>query len=125
MAVPIERRKGERHGQYELDGVVVERADRHLLLAPLAALLVEDPEGERRAIAGGDIGVVDDPVEGEVHVVGRERLPVVPGHVPAQMEGPGQSVVRVLPGLRQARLDLIVQPGDFGEALEEIPEDAG
>ena len=78
---------------------------------------------EGGAAAGRDVVVVDYAVEGEVYVVGREGLPVVPAHVRTEVECPGQAVVRTLPGLGQHRLHLVGQPGGLGQALEEIAQD--
>ena len=57
--------------------------------------------GTRRV--GQDLGV------GEHHIVGRERLAVVPAHVGLQMEGVGQLVGRDFPGFRQAGLRLEIE----------------
>ena len=112
----------ERRRQHHPDGVVVHRRHGHRVLDPLAVL--EEAEDERIAGAGRDVLVVDDAIEGELHVVRGERLAVVPGDIAAQGEGPGQPVLRVLPGLGQRRLDLVGQPRRLGQALEEQAEQA-
>ena len=117
-----ERCKG--HWQNDPDRVLVQCCDGHLRFLPVAALLVREPEGERRPAAGRDIVVVDDPIEGEGHVVGGEALPIVPRDVFAQVEGPGQTVIRMFPGLCQRRLDLVRQPGGFGQAFKQVAQDA-
>ena len=81
-----ERRKRRR--QNALDGVVVERLNGHLGLLPVAGFLVKVTEIERRASAGGDLLVVNDPVEGKRHVVGGEAFAIVPLHVLAKAKGP-------------------------------------
>ena len=124
IAVPMERRNGANGpGRNAFDGVVVQRGYRHRLLLPFAALLVREAEMERRTAAGRDVMVVDDAVEGEVHVMGGEGLPVVPRNVIAKMEGPRQTVLRALPRLGQRRLHFVGQPGRLGQALEQIPQD--
>ena len=112
----------ERRRQHHPDGVVVHRRDGHRVLDPLPVL--QEAEDERVAGARRDVLVVDDAVEGELHVVRGERCAVVPGDVAAQVEGPGQPVLRVLPGLGQRRLDLVGQPRRLGQALEEQAEQA-
>ena len=111
-----------RHRQDDPDGVVVQRRDLHAVRPPLAGV-VEVAELERRAGRGRDVVVVDDPVEREVHVAGGERPAVVPGHVAAQVERPGQAVLGALPRLGQQGLHLVVQPRRLGQPLEEVPQD--
>ena len=102
----------ERHREFTEDRVVVQRRDGHLPLRPLSALHV--PERERRTAARRDIVVIDNLVEREVHVVRREWLPVVPLHVPPKAERPRQTVLRMLPRLRQGGLHLVRQPRGLG-----------
>ena len=116
---------GEGHGQRELHRVVVHDGHRHRRLAPLPALRVREAEREGRAVVARDVVVVDDPVERELDIGRRERLPVVPGDVAAQVERPGEAVGRVLPGLRQRRFHLVRQPRDLGQALEQVAEVGG
>ncbi len=59
---------------------------------------------ERRVAGERPHVVVDDVVEGEDDVAGRERTPVLPRHPPAQREGPRLAVGRVTPGRRESRL---------------------
>ena len=80
MAVPMERRNGAKGtGRtnwtvYASSAVTVIGASRQ---PPLSS------SGKRKVNVGrllaGMSSFVDDPVEGEVHVLGREALPVVPG----------------------------------------------
>ena len=66
--------------------------------------------------------VIDYAVKRELHVVGGERLPVVPPHVPAQPERPGEAIVRALPRLGQQRLYLVRQPRRLGKPLEHVAQ---
>ena len=104
--------------------MVVQCRHRHLRLLPLAGLVIQEPELEGSPARRLEVVVVDDPVERELHVVGGERGAVVPLHVVAQIEHPAKPVVGTLPRLGQQRLDLIVQPRGFGEALEQVPQHA-
>ena len=117
--------RGEGQGENALDRVVVQRRDCHRRLLPLAGCLVQEAELEGRAAAGRDVVVVDDAVEGEVHVVGVEWLPVVPPDFPAQVERPRQAVLRALPGLRQRRLHRVGPPRGLGQAVKEVSQNTG
>ena len=55
--------------------------------------------GEARILAA-DLG------EGVLHVGGRERTPVVPGHAPLQVEGVFQTVRACVPRFGEARTDI-------------------
>ncbi len=92
--------------------------------APLSvrSRLVGIDEDECLAVRGGDAVVVDDAVEGEFHVVGGERRPVMPADVSTQIERPLKPVLRPLPRFRQRGLDFVVQPRGLGQTLEHVTE---
>ena len=112
----------ERRRQHELHRVVVDGGHGHRRLLPGAGV-VEVAELEGGAVAGGDVVVVDDAVEREVDIACGEWLAVVPTHALAEVEGPRQAVVRVLPGLGQRRLDLVGEPRHLGQSLEQVAEE--
>ena len=91
-------------GQAEGDGVLVDHRDlRHVL------------------VVGGVFGAVlgiHDGLDGELHVLGGEIFAVVPLHVLLQMEGVGEALFIVVPGLRQAGYHLIVAVVG-GQAVED------
>ncbi len=101
--VELLEQRGVRLGEAEDDGLVVDRLDR----------------GDVAADGAGRAGVQrgEDLVERVDDVGGGEGLPVVPGHVVAQREGVGRTVVGDLPGLGQLGLRLT-----FGIELDEAVE---
>ena len=90
-----------------------ERVDGHGLL---------DERGEARVRAHL---VVDDVVVGERHVVGGERLAVLPLHALAQVEGPGLAVRGRLPGGREVGRRLEVERVAGEEVVVEQPDLVG
>ena len=114
----------ERDRQDATHCVVVDRSHRHRRFLPFA-VVVKQPERERRAVGGWNVLVVDDLVEGELNIRGGEGLTVMPDDIAAQMEGPAQSVSGDIPRFGQVRLRLAGQPGDVGQTLKQIPQYAG
>ena len=71
---------------------------------------VEEAEVEGWTAAGLDVVVIDDPVEGEIDIVGGEGRAVVPLDVLAKVEGPSETILGVLPGLGQCGFHLVGEP---------------
>ena len=115
----------ERHGQGEANGMVVDLGDLDLSALPLLRGLVDVTDSQARPRRGGDIVVVDDALEGEKHVVGRERRAVGPFDALAQEERPHQAVVGRFPALGQIPFHLRGQPRGLGQPLEQVAENFG
>ncbi len=82
--------------------------------------VVVDLDRLRDALGGARVRrhlVVDDVVVGEDHVVGSQRLPVLPGDVVVQVKGPGLAVGRGLPALGDA---VRARHEVFGAPLDEV-----
>src|SRR5690606_6951776 len=110
--LPEER--GERRGQRQLDGVLVDHA-----IPEGLPIHLQDVAGARR-----DALIVDQ-IEGEDDVLGREILAVVPLDPFAEMEGPDGARLIELPALRESRLDLRRHAVHFGETVEDEREEIG
>ena len=72
--------------------------------------------------AGVDVGVVNDPVEGERNVGCCERFSIAPPHVGTEVECPGQPVLGTRPRLRQQWPGLIARPWDLSQFFENVPQ---
>ena len=81
-------------GELELHGVVVHHGD-----------------GLHVLIVGGILRLVVrvlDGLDGELHILGGERFPVVPGHALLEVEGVGVGGLIQIPGFRQTGHHLVV-----------------
>ena len=66
----------------------------------------------------GLVAILQNAVEGPLHVRGGEGLAVMPGNTLTQVEGPGHQIVRGLPGLRQIGdhgLGILIPVTELGE----------
>ena len=119
------QKRREGYGQGEPYSVVVDLGDFDLSALPFLRGLVEMTDGQARPRRSGDVVVVDDALEGEKDVVGREGRAVGPLDALAQMKRPHQAVVGGFPALGQVALHPGSQPGGIGHALEYILENFG
>ncbi len=96
--------------------------DRHVVdgLEGHGARLAVDRERELRGVTGARLGVGDDLLVGEDHVVGGEVGAVVPGHAFAQVEGVDRAIVGDLPRLGEARNELVVLEIELDEGIEHL-----
>jgi hypothetical protein len=91
--------------------------------SPLAALVESGDRGDLGAAVRGGSGIADR-VEGEQHVLGRQRNAVVPGCLRVDGECVGLAVRRDLPlaGQRRKELHLVVFQAGLQHALEHEPD---
>ena len=98
------------------------RQDGHGHILQEGHIRFRQPEGNGQVVGGGNFhhvlivgGVlgavfrVHDGLDGEFHVLGGKRLPVVPGNARTDVEGVGKGVGIVIPAFRQARHHLVVR----------------
>ena len=79
--------------------------------------------GRDRALTRAQASLSEDRLKGEDHILGGDRLPIVPGCIPVEMECVDQAVIATLPVIGQSRRGGAVKRIDRDESLEEEPDD--
>ena len=110
----LQQEGGRGRGQRHPHGQAVDRLEGD------AARLAVDRELEVRGVAGAGLGVGDDLLVGEHHVVGAEGHAVVPGDAVAQVEGVDRAVVGDVPRGGEAGHELVVLEVELDERVEHL-----
>ena len=95
LAHPAQKR-GEFDRQNKTDGITIDLLDRKGLVV----------DGKDIPRGTGDGRIINKIIEGEDHIIRRERFSIVPADILTQVKRPGQAIFADVPGLCQVGFDL-------------------